>query len=142
MKREKFPYNYQLWLVACLIAVNDFEDAELVIGSVWGDEMNMGCDKLDLTIHNELLCNLFTYTEIMIEQMYAPLSSKRSRSNQSFTIEGKTKGVSTCHTAKDLSENIPKVLRILGVHLGLNQSVFNRVLRVVNHYMVDRSNSD
>ena len=125
-----------------MIAVNDFEDAELVIGSVWGDETNLQCDKLDLTIHNELLCNLFTYTDIMIEQMYAPLS-KRSRSVSAFTtIEGKIKGVSTCANAKDLSENLPKVLRILGPHLGLNHSVFNRVLRVVNHYMVDRSNSE
>lgn len=38
MKVDVFAYNYQLWLVACLIAVNDFEDAELVIGSIWGDE--------------------------------------------------------------------------------------------------------
>jgi len=61
MKVDSFPYNYQLWLVACLIAVNDFEDAELVIGSMWGDE------QLDLTIHNELLCSIFTYTELIIE---------------------------------------------------------------------------
>ena len=43
--RKDISNNYQLWLVACLIIVNDFEDAEMIIGSIWGDE------KLDLSIN-------------------------------------------------------------------------------------------
>ena len=58
---ERLPYNFQLWLVACLLKVNDFEDAELIIGSMWGDE------KLDLRIHRELLLTLFWYAEKMVK---------------------------------------------------------------------------
>jgi hypothetical protein len=47
--------------------VNDFEDADLVIGSIWGDE------KLDLTIHKEILQNLFQYLDVMIDQLYNDL---------------------------------------------------------------------
>jgi hypothetical protein len=45
IRRESLPYNFQVWLVSCLIQINDLVDAEIVIGSIWGDE------KLDLTIH-------------------------------------------------------------------------------------------
>ena len=49
LKRDYIPYNFQLWLVSCLIKLNDLEDAELIIGSIWGDE------KLDLRVHKDLL---------------------------------------------------------------------------------------
>jgi hypothetical protein len=61
--RRDINSNYQLWLVTCLIIVNDFEDAELVIGSIWGDE------KLDLTLHKELCMCLFDYLEIATSKM-------------------------------------------------------------------------
>ena len=52
--------------------------------------------------------------------MYAPISSKRAKASQNVAIAGGSKGVKACHTAQDLSQNLPKILRILGVHLGLN----------------------
>lgn len=49
LRRDQFPYNFQLWLVTCLLQLNDLENAEIIIGSIWGDE------KLDLTIHKDLM---------------------------------------------------------------------------------------
>ena len=53
-------------VVTCLIKLNDFEDAELIIGAIWGE-------KLDLTINFELLSSLFWYTETIIQNMYIKL---------------------------------------------------------------------
>ena len=66
LKCKQLPYNFQLWLVACLIKINDFEDAGLIIGAIWGE-------KLDLTINFELLSSLFWYTETIIHNMYIKL---------------------------------------------------------------------
>ena len=66
IKSKKLPYNFQLWLVTCLIKLNDFEDAELIIGAIWGE-------KLDLTINFELLSSLFWYADTIIHDMYIKL---------------------------------------------------------------------
>lgn len=64
LKSEVLPQNYKLLLIACLIKVNDFEDAELIIGSMWGDE------KLDLTICPEITKSCFSVLDKMIEELY------------------------------------------------------------------------
>lgn len=47
--------------------VNNFADAEMVIGSIWGDE------KLDLTINKDITSFLFYYLEIITEKMNASI---------------------------------------------------------------------
>lgn len=37
IKGEQLPYDFKLWLVTCLLKVNDFQDAQFVIGSMWED---------------------------------------------------------------------------------------------------------
>jgi hypothetical protein len=53
--------------------LNDLEDAELIVGSVWGDE------RLDLRIHKELLNQLFSIIEIMINDLYKNLPQNQSQ---------------------------------------------------------------
>ena len=137
-RNGKLPYNFQLWLVTCLLKVNDFEDAELIIGSMWGDE------KIDLRIHKELLLTLFWYAEKMIQQMFFDIptnrkgwSRKRIQNAKDLDIiPDNGKGVKICRTPEDICQTIPILLRVLGVHLGLNTVVLLRLLKVVNHYMV------
>jgi hypothetical protein len=43
-----------------LIQINDYDDAEILISSFWGDE------KIDLTIHKDLLLSLNSYLEAII----------------------------------------------------------------------------
>lgn len=62
--RRQLPYNYQLWLLACLLQVNDFSDADLLITTLWGDR------KLDLAVHKDLLCTLFEILEVVIGKLY------------------------------------------------------------------------
>jgi hypothetical protein len=62
--RKKMPYNYQLWLVTCLLQLNDLEDADLLISTLWGER------KLDLTIHRDLLCTLLELLEVMIRKLH------------------------------------------------------------------------
>lgn len=70
--RTQLPYNYQLWLLTCLVQINDFEDAALMILSLWGDE------KLDLTIHKDLLNTLFESLEVMIRKLQYQNQSNNS----------------------------------------------------------------
>lgn len=70
MRRDKFPCSLQLCLISCLIAINDVEDAELILASEWGDEVSLSCEKIDLTIHNQILTNLFKLLDIIIDEMY------------------------------------------------------------------------
>ena len=76
LRKDQFPYNFQLWLVTCLLQINDLDNAELIIGSIWGDE------KLDLTIHKDLLQTLFALVEIMIAKMYESLACNKSTWSQ------------------------------------------------------------
>ena len=114
--------------------MNDFEDAELIIGSMWGDE------KLDLTVIPELLRALIVSLDHMVDFLYHEIGSKNS-----VVINVKVKplkGIRLCQNAEDLCENLPVVLRIFGVHLGLDAHVFYRVLRVVNYWMVQTCSTD
>lgn len=43
-----------------MIQINDYDDAEILISSLWGDE------KIDLTIHKDLLLSLNSYLEATI----------------------------------------------------------------------------
>jgi hypothetical protein len=43
-----------------LIQINDYDDAEILIGSMWGDE------KIDLTIHKDLILSLNSYLDEII----------------------------------------------------------------------------
>jgi hypothetical protein len=43
-----------------LIQINDYDDAEILIGSLWGDE------KIDLTIHKDLIISLNSYLDEII----------------------------------------------------------------------------
>jgi hypothetical protein len=54
-------------------------------------------------------------------------------------FKGTSKGVSTCETAPDIAENLDKILKILGPYLNNNRRTFDRVLRVVNHYLLPYS---
>lgn len=62
---------------------------------------------------------------------------KRAHNTKNLdTIPDNGKGVKTCRAPEDLCKAVPIILRVLGVHLGLNTAVFLRLLKVVNHYMV------
>ena len=144
IRADVIPYNFQIWLLTCLLKLNDFEDAELIIGSIWGDE------KLDLRIHKDLLQTLFETIEIMIGQLFEKMPQNQNawsrrvmkdRVNKKL-IDGDTKGVQICQSAQDLALNLPKVIRIIGIHLGLNSVVFLRLMKVVNHYMIDTCNDE
>ena len=63
IKNEKLPYDFKLWLICCLIKVNDFKDAEIIIGAKYGEE------KLDLTANKELLITLFEFVEATIAKL-------------------------------------------------------------------------
>ena len=112
--RKDICNNYQLCLVACLIFVNDFEDAEMIIGSIWGDE------KLDLSINKDITEYLFDYLEIITEKMYSSMSESQwaKKMSNDYNLHEHPKGVKICETPEQLMENLQKVLRILGVHIG------------------------
>jgi hypothetical protein len=117
--------------------VNDFEDAELVIGAIWGDE------KLDLSIHKDLCDGLFNYLEIIIEKMHSNMNPSvwsRNKAQPKLFLAENPKGVQICETPEQLIENIQKVLRILGMHISFNPNVFFRVIAMTNHYLVNNDN--
>jgi len=60
LKKEVLPYNFQLWLVSCLVKVNDYDDAYLIIASMWGE------DRLDLLAAPSLLGSLISSLDWMI----------------------------------------------------------------------------
>lgn len=64
LKKDVLPYNFQLWLVSCLVKMNDYQNAELIIGSMWGDE------KLDLTVAPCLLGSLISSLDNMINPLF------------------------------------------------------------------------
>jgi hypothetical protein len=96
--------------------VNDFEDAEMIIGSIWGDE------KLDLSINKDITEYLFDYLEIITEKMYSSMSvtgsSWNKKRSSDYNLNEHPKGVKICETPEQLMENLQKILRILGVHIG------------------------
>jgi len=53
-----------------------------------------------------------------------------------MNIQRHEKGIEVCTTVDELALALPKMMRILGVHLGLNTMAFQHVLQVVNHYMI------
>ena len=133
LKSEILPSNFKLNLIASLIRVNDFEDAELIIGSMWGDE------KLDLTICPEILKSCFSMVDKMIEELYFEIAKNRSTSlRRNLQLPYHAKGIKTCRRGEELSESLPVLLRVLGVHVGLDSEVFDRLLRVVHYFMVPK----
>ena len=113
--------------------MNDFEDAEMIIGSIWGDE------KLDLTINYDITRSLFDYLEIITEKMNSIIpatdsstpttgSSWAKKRRNDYILHEHPKGVKICETPEQLMENLQKILRILGVHIGFAPTSLKRVL--------------
>jgi len=115
---------------------------------MWGDE------KLDLTIQPDLLATLFTCLDKMLDALYSEFKSsdynqEKKKNNPtkygdiprkgSGVLEEHPKGVSPCKTAEDLIENLPILIRILGVHLGLDANVFLKLLKVCHYFLINQA---
>ena len=57
------PYNFQLALLTSLLKLNDFEDAELIIETVWEDF------KLDFTVVPDLLSTVSSLILRMLQDL-------------------------------------------------------------------------
>ena len=124
--------------MTCLLQLNDLENAVLIIGSIWGDE------KLDLTIHKDLMQTLFALIEIMIGKMCEGLQCNKStwsqnklkQTKKNLNILSSENGICQCENAEQLHINLAKIIKILGVHIGYNPRVFLQLLKVCNNFLM------
>lgn len=88
-----------------------------------------------------MLKTLFAYVGLVINKMYMNLpettwGSKRGKMIDSKYLPHHPKGIKTCSDAKELKETLPSIMKILGVHIGLNSVLFRQLLSIVDHYMI------
>lgn len=112
-----------LHLTACLVQVNDLEDAALILDAMFDNDSR----QIDLTISKNLLQALFALLDAVLIET-DKIGSKKKGS--SFVDHQKGVSIHDKASAMEcLRENLPKVLKLLGVYLGHNIPLFRRVLK-------------
>ena len=147
--RKKMPYNYQLWLVTCLLQLNDLADADLLISTLWGER------KLDLTIHRDLLCTLFEILEVAIKKLhpgsiqgaggqnvkttswFRGRKAKEDTRTLRWTGDGQDKGIKVCENPQELLTHLPKILKLIGVYVGQNYAIYSKLLQTVHYHLIE-----
>lgn len=53
-------------------------------------------------------------------------------------MKANPKGIAVCETINELVEHLPKLLRILGVYVGLNEPLLQQLLRIIQNLFIER----
>mmetsp|Transcript_20079 Transcript_20079/g.14795 ORF Transcript_20079/g.14795 Transcript_20079/m.14795 type:complete len:190 (-) Transcript_20079:2627-3196(-) len=130
--RYQMQSNPKLLLLEALVRVNAFDLVEAVLGGLYGL-------KFDLTLHKGLLRALLDCLSWCVDHIY------RSSLPQGLPMPTPTPSpfitykellphpsdLSQCSTFEDLPKQLPKLLRVLSIYVGLDSVTFIKVCRVL-----------
>ena len=98
-----------------------------------------------MTIGKDILQSVFALIDFTIDYMSKNLSqnpnSKRANTKSRYQILTRDpKGITTSRTPEELLQNLMKILKFVGVHIGLNPVIFQKVIQVFNVNVMQSNN--
>ncbi len=129
--REEMFYNFRLWLLESFVRINQWDHVEDIIGRIYSY-------KLDLSIHRPLLTAMFEALEWFITPIYqsvtkaVPIIGKKQELTYYFDSKKHRAGqIRQATNSKILYEDLPLILRCIGVNIAFNERIFQKVVVAV-----------